>query len=347
MLLEDEVNIVNTNIASIELAPTSRFIASKRPLNGLDHFVEEGRKQVQAILKREDTRFLMVVGPCSIHDVREGVEYAKKLAILADKVKDKIQIVMRVYVEKPRTQEGWPGLFYDPHLDGSGDIVQGLIDTREIFYQVLSSGLLTATEITDNVNPQFYSDMLVYAAIGARTAESQPHRWMASGLSMPVGFKNSTSGKIKVAVDGAATARKPHTFLGIDFDGRLAILKTKGNPYSHIILRGGDSGSNYDEQSVQDAIRLLTENRVSDMGLVIDANHGNSQKDYRRQPEIVYELIKHKQKGLPIVGTMVESNLREGSQKIKPPLEYGVSVTDSCLGWQDTEQMIMRAYKML
>jgi len=347
MALEDKVNIVNLNIDSTELAPTPRYITNQRPLNGLDHFVEEGRKQVEAILRREDPRFLMVVGPCSIHNIEEGVEYAKNLAEISKKVKDKIQIVMRVYVEKPRTQGGWPGLLYDPNLDGSGDIAKGLVQTREIFYRTLKEGVLTATEITDNGNPQYYSDMLVYAAIGARTAESQPHRWMASGLSMPIGFKNSTSGNIKVAVDGAVTARKRHTFLGLDFDGRSIIVRTKGNPYSHIILRGGENGSNYDEVSVQNAIDLSNENKINDMGIVVDTNHGNSQKDYKRQPKIVYELIRHKQKGLPIIGALIESNLNEGSQKINSKLEYGVSITDPCLGWKDTKDMILKAYELL
>jgi 3-deoxy-7-phosphoheptulonate synthase len=353
MALEDKVNIVNTRTGPKEKAPTPREIIDQRPLNGNEKIVYEGRKSVEAILDGRDKRLMMIVGPCSIHDVDQAVEYARRLKIVSDKVKDKIQILMRVYVEKPRSQVGWPGLLYDPKLDDTDNIALGMRLSREVFYEVVNLGLLTATELVDPIATQYYSDLLVYAAIGARTTETPTHRFMASGLSMPVGFKNTTSGDIGAAISAAITATQRHRFLGIDFDGVLTILgPTDGNPYSHIILRGGKDGPNYDEKSVSGALASLKKNNIS-LGLVIDASHANSGKDPTKQPQIVYDIINLRKTGKNIVGIMVESNIEGGSQNLqypsptKPNPTYGVSITDPCLGWNDTEKMIYTAHKML
>lgn len=353
MALEDKVNVVNTRVGHVEIAPTPRQIIEAQPLNGMEKTIYEGRSIVQSILDGRDKRFMMIVGPCSIHDTKQAIEYAKKLKAVADEVKDKIQLVMRVYVEKPRSEGGWPGMLYDPFLDDSDDILSGIKEVRNLFYNIVSLDVLTAAELVDPMTTQYYSDLLVYAAIGARTTESQPHRFMASGLSMPVGFKNTTFGDINAAASSVITARQSHKFLGINFDGRTAIMgPTKGNPYGHIILRGGKGGSNYDEPSVDKALNLLMEKGIN-LGLVIDASHDNSKKIPEKQPDIVYEVIRQRKNGKNIAGIMVESNLNSGSQKIPYPipkqfnLAYGVSITDPCLGWEDTKNMIYKAYGLL
>lgn len=353
MQLEDRVRIVNVRTGKIELAPTPRQIIEAKPLNGMEKTIYEGREIVESILSGEDKRLMMIIGPCSIHDSSQGIEYAKKLAEIAKKVKEKIQILMRVYVEKPRSEGGWPGMFYDPCMDDTDNISLGMKQVRELFYDVVSLGLLPATELVDPMTTQYYSDMLVYAAIGARTTESQPHRFMASGLSMPVGFKNNTAGDINAAVSAVVTARQSHRFLGTDFDGRLAIIgPTQGNPYSHVVLRGGKNSTNYDPTSVDKALDLLKRKGI-DLGVIIDASHDNSQKDPTKQPEIVFGVIEQRKTGRNIVGVMVESNLEPGSQKVPyPPSRqviptYGVSITDPCLGWEETEKMIIKAYDML
>jgi 3-deoxy-7-phosphoheptulonate synthase len=353
MPLEDKVNVINTRAGGFEIAPTPRQIIEAQPLNGMEKTIYEGRRIIESILDGRDKRFMMIVGPCSIHDTQQAIEYTKKLKIVADEVKEKIQLVMRVYVEKPRSEGGWPGMLYDPLLDDSDNIPLGIKQVRNLFHSIVSLDILTATELVDPMTTQYYSDLLVYAAIGARTTESQPHRFMASGLSMPVGFKNSTSGDINAAVSAAITARQSHKFLGVDFDGRMAVIgPTKGNIYSHVILRGGKKSANYNEGSVDEALNLLKKKGIN-LGLIIDASHDNSKKTPEKQPDIVYEVIRQRKIGKNIVGVMIESNINPGSQKMPYPIPkqfsllHGVSITDPCLSWEDTKNMIYKAYELL
>lgn len=291
---------------------------------------------------------MLVVGPCSIHDPKAALEYARQLKSLADRVKGKIFIVMRVYFEKPRTTIGWKGLINDPFMDDSFHIEEGLKKARRLLLDITETGLATGTEALDPIVPQYISDLICWSAIGARTIESQTHREMASGLSMPVGFKNGTDGNIQVAIDAMKSALTSHHFLGIDMQGRTSIFKTKGNRYGHIVLRGGKH-PNYDPESVS-----LCEKALKEAGLrqeiMIDCSHGNSKKDPKRQPIVFQETMKQVKEGnSSIIGMMLESNLFEGNQSIPPDLKeigqlkYGVSVTDKCIDWKTTEQLILRA----
>ncbi len=296
------------------------------------------RSEIAAILDREDDRLLVVVGPCSVHDPEAALEYAERLSARAEELRDQLCIAMRVYFEKPRTTIGWKGLINDPHLDGSGDVNAGLAIARGLLREVLDLGLPVGCEFLDPITPQYISDLVAWGAIGARTAESQIHRQLASGLSMPVGFKNGTDGNVKVAVDAVRAAAARHAFAGIDTSGSPAILHTQGNRDCHVILRGGRSAPNYGAEPVSDALALLEAGGLPER-VVIDASHDNSGKDHERQPQVVAEIGTEVGAGNDaIVGVMLESFLIAGRQDLEPgaPVVYGKSITDACMSWDTT-----------
>ncbi len=300
--------------------------------------VLRGRSEIVDILRREDDRLLVVVGPCSVHDVEAAVEYATRLAAIAGELRDELCVAMRVYFEKPRTTTGWKGMINDPHLDGSGDVNAGLHMARGLLLEVLALGLPTGSEFLDPITPQYISDAVTWAAIGARTAESQIHRNLASGLSMPVGFKNGTAGNVGIAVDAVRAAASPHAFTGVTLNGTPAILHTRGNEDGHVILRGGREAPNYDAESVESTLAAM---RAADLPerIVVDASHDNSGKDPDRQPAVVADLAEQITAGNhAIVGVMLESFITAGRQDLEPgkPLEYGQSITDGCMGWETT-----------
>ena len=344
--------IHDVNIQHIQpLAAPSEYLEKLPATPQTAQLVAEGRQQIARILAGEDQRMLLVVGPCSLHDVQAGYEYAQRLKELADEFRDRLLIVMRVYFEKPRTTVGWKGLIYDPHLNGSFDITTGLSMAREFMLRIGELGVLTATEIVDPIMPQYLADLLSWAAIGARTAESQTHRQMASGLSMPVGFKNGTGGSIQLAVDGVVAARAVQAFLGVDADGKASVVVTKGNPHGHVVLRGGSRGPNYDASSIADAVARLQRASLPTR-LVVDCSHANSDKDYTKERIAFHDVLQQRVAGnRNIVGMMLESHLYEGSQKMDESnpgnLKYGVSITDPCVGWEETVELLTDAYQAL
>jgi len=300
--------------------------------------VSRARKEVAHILDGEDDRLIVIVGPCSIHDPLAGLEYARRLEAVADELGEDLRIVMRVYFEKPRTTVGWKGLINDPHLDGSFVINEGLRLARRLLLDLVELGLPSACEFLDPITPQFISDLVTWGAIGARTTESQVHRELASGLSMPVGFKNGTDGGVQIAIDAARAAAHPHRFLGVTEQGLAGIVSTRGNPDCHVILRGGQDGPNYDTASVQKTLAALRDAGLP-ARLMIDASHGNSDKDHRRQPAVARDIAAQIAQGEPgIIGIMMESFLADGRQDLKDRkhLVYGQSITDACLGWEMT-----------
>ncbi len=301
-------------------------------------FVGRAREEIIRILNGDDDRLLVIVGPCSVHDPVAALEYARRLQSQAAALATDLRIVMRVYFEKPRTTVGWKGLINDPGLDGSFSVNQGLRLARRLLLDLVGLGIPSACEFLDPITPQFISDLVAWGAIGARTTESQVHRELASGLSMPVGFKNGTDGGIQIAIDAVRAASHPHHFLGVTEQGLAGIVSTRGNPDCHIILRGGAAGPNHDAKAVGKALALLREAGERPR-LLIDASHGNSGKDYRRQPSVAREIAAQVAQGeRGIVGAMLESFLVEGRQELKDPaqLVYGQSVTDACLGWEAT-----------
>lgn len=308
--------------------------------------IAQSRDDIARILAGEDQRFLLVVGPCSIHDLKAGRDYAQRLAALAREVKDRVLVVMRVYFEKPRTTVGWKGLIMDPHLDGTNDIPTGLRMARKFLRDVLDLGLPTATEMLDPITPQYIADLTCWSAIGARTTESQTHRQMASGLSMPVGFKNTTSGGVMAAINAIKAAMQPLTFLGIGEDGRASVVNTTGNPACHIILRGGDDGPNFDTGNVKRSLELLVKNRLSP-AVMIDASHANCSKDFRKMPAVFRDILRQRAEGARgVIGAMLESNLVEGAQAMNDSpvaLTYGQSITDPCIDWATTEELVREA----
>lgn len=312
--------------------------------------VVEGRQTVRRILKREDPRLLVVVGPCSVHDPKGALDYARRLVKLRDELQDRLFIVMRVYFEKPRTTVGWKGLINDPHLDGSYDIEFGLRQARRLLLEVAEMGLPAGTEFLDSIVPQYISDLVTWAAIGARTTESQTHREMASGLSMPVGFKNGTDGSLQIALDAMHAARTPHSFLGVDQDGFTAIVRTKGNLFGHVVLRGGRLKTNYDEASIAEASAALVK-AGQDPVLMVDCSHANSNKQHRQQEEVARVVVEQRARGnKALIGLMVESYLEEGNQPVagnRAELKYGVSITDACVNWTTTERMLREAHSKL
>jgi 3-deoxy-7-phosphoheptulonate synthase len=332
-------------VATEPLTPPAEL---KRELPADDrHYavVVRARETVRAILAGTDPRLLAVVGPCSIHDPEAARDYARRLRALADAVGERLFLVMRVYFEKPRTTIGWKGLINDPHLNGTHDMHTGLRLARRLLLDIAALGLPAGTELLDPITPRYLADLLSWAAIGARTTESQTHREMASGLSMPVGFKNSTAGNLQVAVDALASARHPHTFLGITEEGRTAVVHTRGNPDTHIILRGGRR-PNYDAASIAACEALLARAGLP-ARVLVDCSHAQTGKDYTRQPEVLADLVRQVRGGTrAIMGFMLESNLAAGSQKLlggREGLRYGVSITDACIDWETTARCLHEA----
>ena len=312
--------------------------------------VFESRRVVQRILRKEDSRFLIITGPCSIHDKKAANEYARKLNRVREKLQDRLYILMRVYFEKPRTTIGWRGFIMDPHLDGTGDIAEGLRQARKLLLDIIGMGLPAAAEMLDTIVPQYIADLVTWSAIGARTTESQTHREMASGLSMPVGFKNSTDGNMQIAVDAIESAGYPHSFIGIDQHGRTCVLNTSGNPDGHVILRGGRFGPNYDPGSMLDVQRKLEATGL-EPAVVVDCSHANSEKKQERQ-EIVLKSVVHQRimGNRAIVGLMLESNLAAGNQTIPSngeKLKYGISITDECIDWETTQRLLIYTHEQL
>ena len=312
--------------------------------------VLEGRRQLESVLSGEDDRFAVIVGPCSIHDQPAALDYAARLKPLAEQVSDRLLIVMRVYFEKPRTTVGWKGLIYDPNLNDTYEIEDGLHRARRLLMEIAEAGLYSATEFLDPIVPQYVSDLVTWAAIGARTTESQTHRQMASGLSMPVGFKNGTDGDPQTAVDALVAAATPQAFLGIDHDGQASVVETRGNKNCHLVMRGGRSGTNYDARSIATAQEALRKSQLSPH-IVVDCSHGNSNKDHTRQHIAFQDVIGQRIEGNEhILGVMLESNINAGAQKLgsnPDELEYGVSITDSCIGWDETVNLLSWAYDNL
>lgn len=309
----------------------------------ISSLVAEARNQADSILRGADDRLLVVIGPCSIHDPAAALDYGKKLVPLIEKYRDDLLIIMRVYFEKPRTTVGWKGLVNDPHLDGSFDINHGLRVARGLLLDLAQLGIPAGTEFLDTISPQYIADLIAWGAIGARTTESQIHRELASGLSMPVGFKNGTGGSIQLALDAIQSASRPHHFLSVTKQGVSAIVSTTGNDACHLILRGGKNGPNYEPQDIAKAVEALSQQQLLPYAM-IDCSHGNSCKDYRNQPLVADSLCQQIAAGSKnIVSVMIESNLVEGNQKIDSDLDkltYGQSVTDACINWDSSLKVL-------
>lgn len=337
----------NVRIGAFDLMPSPEEIHARVPLSETAaDTVFASREAIKAILDRKDPRIFIVVGPCSIHDPVAGYDYAQRLKRLADEVRDTLYLVMRVYFEKPRTATGWKGFINDPHMDDSFRIDEGLVRARRLLAQFAELGLPAGSEALDPLSPQYLGDLISWYAIGARTTESQTHREMASGLSAPVGFKNGTDGGLEVAVNAIRSAAAPHSFLGINPQGRPAIVRTSGNRHGHLVLRGGGGRPNYDTVSVRLAEKALAAAGLP-ANIVVDCSHANSLKDHTLQPLVFHDVVHQIAEGnRSIVGLMVESNLAAGSQPIPDDLSqlrYGVSVTDACVDWATTEEMLARA----
>ena len=340
----DEKLIYNVNVAAQDVLLTPAEVKRRVPLTErAERTVLEGRHALERILDRRDHRLLVVVGPCSIHDPSAAMDYAQRLKKVADEVSDTLFVVMRVYFEKPRTTTGWKGLINDPHMDDSFDIERGLQLARKVLSDINELGLPAGTEALDPISPQYMGDLVTWSAIGARTTESQTHREMASGLSTPVGFKNGTDGGLQVAINALLSVSRPHSFLGIDQGGQVSVIRTKGNQYGHIVLRGGSKGPNYDSVTMAVVEKELTKNKLP-ANIVVDCSHANSNKDHNLQPlvmsDCVHQIVDGNQS---IVGVMLESNINGGNQSIPSDprqLKYGVSVTDACIDWMTTEKLL-------
>ena len=348
---EDEVGIgriVNRRVFELDRLPSPAQMLTRYPLDGpAKDLVIRSRQEIVDCLHGRDDRLLVIVGPCSIHDPDAALDYARRLSAVNERLKDRLLIVMRVYFEKPRTTVGWKGLINDPDLDGSYNIQKGLVLARRILLGVLETGLPAATEFLEPTSPQYISDAVSWGAIGARNTESQVHRQLASGMSMPIGFKNATDGSVDVSIDSCYAASQRHTFFGIDHEGQAAAVATMGNPDCHLVLRGSKSGPNYDQDSVRAALAVLRQRMPEDSaaahGLLIDASHGNSGKDERRQIQVVHELAQRIGDGEEgVTGLMMESFIRGGNQQPAPldQLVYGCSITDRCISWPDTQDLL-------
>ena len=334
-------SIHNVNVASQQALTAPVALRSSVPVDeSIFSFVRESREVVSNILDRKDHRLMVVVGPCSIHDRDAAIDYAAKLKGLSDELDDTLYIIMRVYFEKPRTTTGWKGLINDPSLDDSFDIEAGLKLGRTLLRDLLAMGLPTATEALDPITPQYLQDLICWSAIGARTTESQTHREMASGLSSAVGFKNGTDGSLDVAINALKSVQHPHRFLGINSEGVVSIFETRGNPYGHVVLRGGSNGPNYDSVNIAKCEAALVKASLPS-NIMVDCSHANSSKDHKVQPLVTRDISNQILKGnQSIIGLMLESHLHEGRQDIPTDLrdlQYGVSVTDACMDWETTE----------
>ncbi|MDK9726498.1 MAG: 3-deoxy-7-phosphoheptulonate synthase [Sterolibacteriaceae bacterium MAG5] len=341
----------NLNIESFDAMPTPEEVHARVPLTETAaQTVVAGRRTLERILDRQDGRVFVVVGPCSIHDPVAGIDYARRLKALADEVADTLVLVMRVYFEKPRTSTGWKGYVNDPRMDDSFHIEEGMQKAREFLLQVNEIGLPAATEALDPIAPQYLGDLVSWTAIGARTSESQTHREMASGLSTPVGFKNGTDGSVDTAVNAIISAASPHNFLGINMQGRSAVVRTRGNRYGHVVLRGGGDRPNYDTVSVSMAEQALAKAKLP-QNVVVDCSHANSYKKPELQPLVMQDVVNQIRLGnRSIVGLMIESFIEAGNQPIPADLsklKYGCSVTDACVDWATTEKMIRDAREAL
>ncbi|NMG34309.1 3-deoxy-7-phosphoheptulonate synthase [Azoarcus sp. TTM-91] len=341
----------NLNIAAVDHMPSPEEIKAAVPLTDrAAAAVLAGRQALADILDRKDPRLFVVVGPCSIHDPAAGLDYARRLKALADEVAETMLLVMRVYFEKPRTSTGWKGFINDPYMDDSFRIDEGMAKARRFLLDVSETGLPTATEALDPIAPQYYGDLISWTAIGARTSESQTHREMASGLSTPVGFKNATDGDLEVAINAIISASNPHSFLGVNGRGQSAILRTRGNRHGHVVLRGGGGRPNYDTVSISLAEQALGKAKLP-VNIVVDCSHANSWKKPEMQPLVMKDVIHQIREGnRSVVGLMIESFIEAGNQPIPADLsqlKYGCSVTDGCVGWDTTVDMIRGAHTVL
>lgn len=343
--------LANTNVSMYTEMPTPDEVRTRCPMTATaTETVAAGRTVLERILDRKDHRLMVVVGPCSIHDPVAGLDYARRLKRLADELSDTLYLVMRVYFEKPRTSVGWKGYINDPRMDDSFHIEEGLEKARAFLMQVAEAGLPAATEALDPISPQYLGELVSWTAIGARTAESQTHREMSSGLSTPVGFKNGTDGTVEVAVNAMLSASQPHSFLGINEQGRIVVVRTRGNRYGHLVLRGGGARPNYDTVSVSMTEQALAKAKLP-ANIVVDCSHGNSYKRPELQPLVLSDCVNQIRLGnRSIVGLMLESHIEAGNQPIPKDLSqlrYGCSVTDACIDWATTEQALRSARDVL
>ena len=345
------LDIDNINVSAFDPMPSPEEILARVPLSpSAADLVMRGREVLRHILDRSDERLFIVVGPCSIHDPVAALDYAKRLKALADEVSQTLYLVMRVYFEKPRTTTGWKGYINDPDMDDSFRVDQGMYKARAFLLQLAELGLAAGTEALDPISPQYLGDLISWTAIGARTTESQTHREISSGLSTPVGFKNGTNGDVGIAVNAILSAARPHSFLGINGQGRTSIVRTRGNRYGHLVLRGGDGRPNYDTVSVQMAEQALRKAGLP-TNIVVDCSHANSYKKHEWQPLVMADVVNQVRLGnQSLVGMMIESNIVAGNQSIPEDLSqlrYGCSVTDACVDWETTETMIRDAARLL
>jgi len=343
-------SVTDLHIVQNNPLPTPNELIAQVPGSVAADFIADSRKQVRDILFGDDERLLVIVGPCSIHDPKAALKYAEHLVMLNESVKDQLYLVMRAYFEKPRTTVGWKGLIMDPQLDGTADIETGLKVSRQFLCDLVALGIPTATELLDPITPQYIADLITWSAVGARTSESQIHRQMASGLSMPIGFKNATPGSLVPAINGIQAAQQPQTFLGVNMDGAASAVSTKGNDGAHVILRGGESGPNYRAEDVAQALGMLKKHGLPER-LMIDCSHANCGKKHGQMPAVFRDVVGQRRDGNDaIVACMLESNLGAGNQKLgdgPEGLEHGVSITDECIDWDTTEELLRWASEEL
>ena len=336
--------LTNKNIDSfLKLEPPSYFLKTLKITKDIEDLILRTRGEIEDIINKKSKKLLFIVGPCSIHDSDAALEYGRKFKELSDEVSEKILIVMRVYFEKPRTTIGWKGLINDPYLDNSFKVNDGLFKARKLLLELNKIGMPCGYEVLDPITPQYITDLISWGAIGARTTESQVHRQLVSGLSMPVGFKNGTGGSIKIARDAILSAKFPHCFMGIGENGAAAICRTKGNNNCHLILRGGSRGPNYTSEYLDESEKLLKENSLSN-AIMVDCSHGNSLKNHKNQERVLRYVINETKNRDSIMGVMIESNINEGKQKLGKKLLYGVSITDSCLSFSETSRIIKNGF---
>lgn len=345
------MTLENSNINSLERLITPKEFKAELPVtDSVSNHVEKSRRTLRNILDRKDDRLIIIVGPCSVHDTKAAIDYAERLAEFSKTVSDQLFIVMRVYFEKPRTTVGWKGLINDPYLDGSFQIEKGMRLGRQLMIKINELGLPIANEALDPISPQYMQDLISWSAIGARTTESQTHREMASGLSVPIGFKNGTDGSLDVAINALQSASNGHRFLGIDGEGKVSIVHSSGNQYSHIVLRGGGGKPNYDSVNVKLTERALEKNNLP-VNIMVDCSHANSNKDPQLQPLVLDNIAQQILEGnQSLIGVMLESHLKAGNQKLtddKSQLEYGKSITDGCIDWPTTQESLTRLAEKL